>query len=50
MLRGSYRDQLADRVDAEEIMADLLYFAQFALDVFAPEQADIEPQMLAEAC
>jgi hypothetical protein len=33
VLRGPHRDHLADRIDAEEVLADLLDLAQIGFDV-----------------
>ncbi len=49
MLRRAHRDQLLRGVDTEKIIADLAHLAQPRLDVLAPQQADIQPQVFAEA-
>src|SRR6202011_2269298 len=49
MLRGPDRYPVLDRIDAKEIAADLLHFAQIGVDVLGAEQCDVEPEVLAEA-
>ncbi len=49
VLGRAHRDPLLDRVDAEEVVADLVHLAQVVLDVLLAQQRDVEPEVLAEA-
>src|SRR5262245_33613355 len=49
VLRGPDGDPFLGRVDAEEIVADLVHLAEIVLDVLLAQQRDVEPEMLAEA-
>ena len=49
VLRRAHRDPVLDRVDAEEVVADLVDLAQVVLDVLLAQQRDVEPEVLAEA-
>ncbi len=41
------RDQLGDRVDAQEVIADLFHFPELGLDVLGAQVPDIQPEMVA---
>jgi hypothetical protein len=47
VLRGSHRNPVDGRIDAEKIMADILDFAQVLLDVRAAEHTDVQPKVIA---
>ena len=47
MLGRTYRNQLGDGVDPEEIIADLFNFSQLGLDVVFTQVADVQPEMIA---
>jgi hypothetical protein len=49
VLRRAHRDPVARRVDAQEVLADLLHLAQVLLDVVRAELGDVQPQVFAEA-
>ena len=49
VLRRAHRDHVLRRVDAEEVVADLVDLAQVVLDVVLAEQRDVEPEVVAEA-
>jgi hypothetical protein len=47
MLRRAHRNRVFHRVDAEEVTADVLHFAQVLVDVRRAQVADVEPEMFA---
>ena len=46
MLGRPDRNQLGDRVDVKEIIADLFYFPELGLDMLGAQVADIKPKMI----
>jgi hypothetical protein len=49
VLCRTHGDPLGDRIDAEEVAADVLYLAQILFDVRAAEVRDVEPEVRAVA-
>jgi hypothetical protein len=47
MLGGAHRNRVFRRIDAEEVAADVLHFAQVLVDVRGAQIADVQPQMFA---
>src|SRR5262249_57816899 len=45
VLRGPHRDPLLGRIDAEEVMTDLVDLAQVVLDVVLTQKRDVEPEV-----